>query len=122
MGMTTSEELAELRRRFARDMQVGVRELAALGYNASIFAHMLQVHTADEAARRLVLDPKPSEGLWRLQLMRRLDRSVEMWVLLPEYRELFDDSVREAAEKKLRLLDVDVRAELERLVRQRETE
>ncbi|WP_143139020.1 hypothetical protein [Lentzea waywayandensis] len=77
---------------------------------------MLTDHGAVEAARRLVLDPKPTYGLWRLQELDRLDASVEMWVLLPWYEPLFDQSIREQAERKLRLLDVDVDRELRQLV------
>ncbi|MBY8850519.1 hypothetical protein [Saccharothrix longispora] len=106
----------ELARRFAGDMARGIAELARLGYDAKVFQGMVADHGAVDAARRLVLDPRPSYGLWRLKELRRLDSSVEMWVLLPWYEPLFADVVREAAERKLRLLDVDVAAELARLV------
>ena len=102
---------------FHRDMARGVIELARLGYDASVFRGMLADHGAVEAARLLVLNPQPSYGLWRLKELRRLDTSVEMWVLLPWYEPLFPPEVREQAERKLRLLDVDVDAELSRLVR-----
>ncbi|MEU4444562.1 hypothetical protein AB0K14_12330 [Actinosynnema sp. NPDC050801] len=101
---------------FHQDMARGVVELARLGYDATVFRGMLVEHGAVEAARRLVLDPQPSYGLWRLKELRRLDTSVEMWVLLPWYEPLFGPEVREQAERKLRLLDVDVDAELARLV------
>ena len=107
----------DLRRQFASDMARGVVELARLGYNAHYFHQMLRDHPADEVARRLVLAKQPTYGLWKLKTMRRLDMSVEMWVLLPWYEALFDDSVRDEARLKLRLLEIDVPAELRRLVR-----
>jgi hypothetical protein len=106
--MDMSTEHADLVRRFSTDMTNGVAELARLGYPATIFVRMLADHGAVEATNRLVMEPKPSYGLWRLRELNRLDASVEMWVLLPWYEPLFDESVREQAERKLRLLDVDV--------------
>lgn len=97
-------------------MRRGLHELAQLGYDASIFHRMLHEHGACEAARRLIMDNKPSYGLWRLKELKRLDMSVEMWVLLPWYEPLFDEEVRNRAMDKLRLLDVDVERELRRLV------
>jgi len=120
--MTSDVDLEDLRRRFARDMERGVVELARLGYNAHYFHQMLRDHPADEVARRLVLAKQPSYGLWRLKELGRLDMSAEMWVLLPWYEELFDAAVRDEAEKKLRLLDVDVSVELGRLVRRLQPE
>jgi len=110
-------ELADLARRFGQDMKRGVAELARLGYDATLFQRMLGEYGPVEAVRRLVLDPKPSYGLWRLQELKRLDASAEMWVLLPWYESLFAREVRDQAEQKLRLLGVDVDAELDRLIR-----
>ena len=114
--MGVSAEHAELERRFNKDMVRGIAELAGLGYPATIFLRMLADHGAVEAAKRLVLDPQPSYGLWRLRDLKRLDTSVEMWVLLPWYEPLFDESVRDQAERKLRLLDVDVDRERRQLI------
>jgi hypothetical protein len=109
--------LDELRQQFARDMISGVRTLARLGYDASIFTRMLVDHDADEVARRLVLDRIPSYGLWRLKELGKLDMSVEMWVQLPWYEPLFHEDIREKAARKLDLLGVDVPTELDRLIR-----
>lgn len=120
--MTSEDDLEDLRRRFARDMDRGTAELARLGYNATLFHQMLRDHRADEVARRLILAKQPSYGLWRLKELRRLDMSVEMWVLLPWYEPLFASDIRRMAEDKLRLLEVDVPTELERLVRRLQPE
>jgi hypothetical protein len=114
--MSASAEHTELVQRFTGDMSRGVGELARLGYPATIFQRMLADHGVVEAARRLVLDPKPSYGLWRLRELNRLDASVEMWVLLPWYEPLFDQSIRDQAERKLQLLEVDVDRELRQLI------
>jgi hypothetical protein len=97
-------------------MKRGVAELSRLGYDATLFQRMLAEHGPVEAVRRLVLDPQPSYGLWRLQQLKRLDASAEMWVLLPWYESLFAQEVRDQAERKLRLLGVDVNLELDRLI------
>ena len=103
--------------RFGADMRRGIAELSQLGYNATYFSKMLGDHGPVEAARRLVLDPTPSYGLWRLKELNHLDMSVEMWVLLPWYEPLFSPQVREQAERKLTALGVDVAVELAKLVR-----
>jgi hypothetical protein len=109
----------DLTQRFGADMRRGIAELSGLGYDATLFRRMLGEHGPVEAARRLVLDPTPSYGLWRLQQLGRLDTSVEMWVLLPEFEPLFASEVREQAERKLHALGVDVEAELGQLARRR---
>lgn len=107
---------AALTTRFGADMRRGITELSNQGYDATYFRRMLGDHGPVEAARRLVVDPTPSYGLWRLKEMGRLDTSVEMWVLLPWYEPLFAPEVRDQAETKLRALGVDVATELARLV------
>lgn len=115
--MTSDIDLDDLRRRLARDMERGVVELARLGYNAHYFYQMLNDYPADEVARRLVRTKQPSYGLQRLKALRRLDMSAEMWILLPWYEPLFDEETRDMARVKLELFEVDVPAELGRLVR-----
>ncbi|AHH94943.1 hypothetical protein GCM10010174_35140 [Kutzneria viridogrisea] len=114
--MTGEVELVALGERFACDMHRGLLELARLGYDATLFRQMLDKHGAVEAARRLVLAKDPSYGLCKLKTLGRLDMSVEMWVLLPWYGPLFGPEVREQAERKLRLLEVDLEPELHNLI------
>jgi hypothetical protein len=57
----------DLVRLFGQEMRHGVAELSRLGYAATLFRCMLGEHGPVEAVRRLVLDPTPSYGLWRLQ-------------------------------------------------------
>jgi hypothetical protein len=82
----SKSEPVELVRRFGQDMKRGVAELCRLGYDATLFQRMLGEHGPVEAVRRLVLDPKPSYGLWRLQQLKRLDASAEMGFCCPGTR------------------------------------
>lgn len=111
------DSTAALAKRFGADMRRGIADLSNLGYDATYFRRMLGDHGPVEAARKLVLDPVPSYGLWRLKELGHLDMSVEMWVLLPWYEPLFAPEVREQAANKLTALGVDVARELARLVR-----
>ncbi len=113
----TDSNNAPLITRFGADMRRGIAQLSNRGYDATYFRRMLGDYGPVEAARRLVMDPVPSYGLWRLKELGRLDMSVEMWVLLPWYEPLFSSEVREQAENKLAALGVDVADELARLVR-----
>lgn len=112
----SSINMDELRRRFTSDMLRGADELSRLRYDAKLFVRMISDHGAVEAARRLILAQDFSSGLWRLQTMGKLQMSVEMWVLLPWYEPLFDQAIRDQAERKLQLLLVDVRTELHQLI------
>jgi len=74
-------------------------------YDAGYFRKLLSEQKAVAVARDLVLDPRPSEGLARLSLARRLDLSVEATVLRARWNSLFTPDVLEAARKKLRTLE-----------------
>ena len=110
--MAEPTDTRQLSRQFTSYMHAGVHTLAKLGYNATRFRQML-VDENDGAvvARRLVMADS-TDGLWRLKQMGRLDLSVEMWVLHPEYEELFDQATRDRAYVKLRGMDFDVEAQL----------
>lgn len=115
--MTEDQELRQLRNQFTAYMHEGVNTLAMLGYNATRFRQML-IDEGDgvTVARRLVM-ADGTDGLWRLKQMGRLDMSVEMWVLHPEYEELFDEVTRDHAYAKLRAMDFNVDAQLRTLGR-----
>lgn len=110
--MTENQELGQLRDQFTTHMHEGVNALATLGYNATRFRQMLlNEGDAVVVAHRLVM-ADGTEGLWRLKQMGRLDMSVEMWVLHPEYEELFDQTTRDRAYANLRAMDFNVDAHL----------
>ncbi|OLR90073.1 hypothetical protein [Actinokineospora bangkokensis] len=95
---------------FERHVRRGISALTAIGYTPRTFIHLVEEHGAVGATRRLVLDPAPSYGLWRLMELGQIGRSVELATLFPWYEPLFDDVVRDAAWRKLELLGVDVPA------------
>ncbi|WP_035280682.1 hypothetical protein [Actinokineospora spheciospongiae] len=97
---------------FERDVRLGVDTLVEIGYDPTAFEWMIEEFGAVGATRRVVLDPTPSFGLWRLKDRGLLAHSVEISTLLPWYAPLFDEAVRDAAWRKLELLGVDVRAEV----------
>jgi hypothetical protein len=72
------------------------------GYNATRFLQMLGEHDGVETARRLLATGSAMQtGLEELWLCGRLDISVEAKVLLPKYRPLFSDEIRDTARKRL---------------------
>lgn len=93
----------DLSRNFSRDM-AGIYERAKreLGYNASYLLRMLSEHGALETARRLVGSGTPSDGFTALWEFGRLDLTVEALILEPQYAELFDDELLDAAVERLR--------------------
>lgn len=74
------------------------------GYSATYFLQMLAEGRPVETARRLVLDPKYSEGLTKLWELGALELSVEALVLREPWNHLFDQEVLDAARKKLHAL------------------
>ena len=71
------------------------------GYWEQRFLQSVRRNGGVEAARRLN-KPQPSEGLETLRKIRRLDISVEAYVLRPEYAALFTENEREVARQRLR--------------------
>ena len=74
------------------------------GYNATYFLQMLGEDDPVGTARRLVLDPKHSEGLTKLWELHALELSVEALVLRDPWNQLFGQEVHDTARKKLRAL------------------
>ncbi len=72
-----------------------------LGYNPTIWLGMISESGAVEAAKRLLRGSRFSYGFERLWEKKRLDLSVEYYVLLPEYGLLFSEDEREEARKRL---------------------
>ncbi len=59
------------------------------GYNATYFLQMVQDQGGLQAARNLLSKPEPSEGLFSLWELKRLDLSLEAFVLTEKYSPLF---------------------------------
>lgn len=111
------DEMQLLRNRFTADMYEGVRTLAREhGYKATRFLEMVRSTDGVSAACALLhRGPDTSYGFEILWEKRQLGRSVEAWVLRPEYELLFTDDEREIARHRLELHDFDVNDYLRRL-------
>lgn len=104
------DDVQRLSNQFTDDMLEGVRSLSRdYGYNATRFLQMVHEHGGVGAAKRLVASgPRPTEGLFRLQQVNQLHRSVEAWILRPEYEPLFEDDDRDSARRCLEAYGFDV--------------
>lgn len=72
------------------------------GYWANYFLREVRRRGGVEAARQLLYKPELSSGLEQLRKIRRLDISVEAYVLRPEYEPLFTAQELETARARLR--------------------
>jgi hypothetical protein len=95
--------MSELEARFETEMVEKVYRTAGreTGYWASYFLRAVRSHGGVGAARRLLQAPGVSKGLRTLSGKDRLDLAMETLVLAPEYRSLFTDEERAAAERRL---------------------
>ncbi|HEY0165967.1 MAG TPA: hypothetical protein VGB75_02900 [Jatrophihabitans sp.] len=94
--------MTQLEQRFHRDTVTGAERLKReIGYNPTRFMQMVSEHGGPAAARQLLQGRDASDGFTTLREHRRLDVSVEAFVLLPWYQGLFSDAERDAAERRL---------------------
>ena len=93
----------QLERSFHQAM-VGVYERAKTeaAYTASRFIQMVSEHGGLETARQLLASDKVSDGFVALWEAKRLDLTVEVLILAPEWQDLFSEQERETALKRLR--------------------
>jgi hypothetical protein len=107
--------VSERERQFHLDMVRGVDRLKReIGYTATRFSQMLGEQGGVETAHRLLTGRDASDGFTTLWEHRRLDMSLEAFVLLPWYQELFTDDERSTAERRLRDHEFNVDAFLAR--------
>lgn len=94
--------MTEIQKRFHKDMlniyQTAKREL---GYNANRFLQMLSDIGGVETAKRLITKEDGTYGFSILYEHKRLDLSVEAFVLKEDYRTLFSDEERELCRARL---------------------
>lgn len=96
------DERTGLENKFHSDMVEGIRTLTReIGYRAPRFAQMVGELGGVVAARRLLQGPRTSEGFQTLYRHRQLARSVEAWILRPEYAQIFTDDERSEARRRL---------------------
>ncbi|GAA3375554.1 hypothetical protein GCM10017750_13500 [Streptomyces racemochromogenes] len=79
-----------------------------IGYNPVRFTQMLAEVGGVETAKYLLRGRDASDGFTALWSARRLDVSVEAFVLLPWYEVLFTDAERETARRRLEAHEFDV--------------
>jgi hypothetical protein len=88
---------------FAREMLRAADEAKReLRYNPTYWLRMIGELGAVGAAKQLLKGPNVSDGFTRLWEERRLDLSVEYFVLLPKYAPLFSGAERAEARRRLR--------------------
>lgn len=104
----------EAERRFHGDMVAGTDQLRRdIGYNPIRFMQMVGELGGVEAARHLLRGRGASDGFTTLWEHDRLNMSVEAFVLLPWYRDLFTEDERETARRRL----VDHEFDVDRFLR-----
>lgn len=86
-----------------------------IGYNPARFRQMVAEHGGVEAAKQLLRGPGTSDGFTRLWEAKRLNLSVEFFVVLPEYADLFTEEERSEARRRLEAHDFDVEVHLRSL-------
>ena len=82
-------------------MDIYRRALKEAKYNATRFLQMLHDHGGLETAQLLLHSPTVSDGYTALFLRNRLDLTVEVLVLQPDWHSLFTDEERAIAQKRL---------------------
>lgn len=92
----------ELENRFHKEMINTYLEAKKLKYNAAYFLQMVTDKGGYMAAKQLVHTDTPSEGFTKLWQLKRLDLSVEVLVLKPEYQSLFTNEERQICIDRLR--------------------
>lgn len=99
----------ETERHFHLDMLAGAERLKReIGYNPTRFHQMIANYGGVGAAKALLTGADYSDGFTKLWEHKRLDVSVEAFVLLPWYEGLFSNEEKEAARRRLTLHGFDV--------------
>lgn len=73
-------------------------------YNPTYFVQMVNEHSGVGAAKRLLAKSEPSEGLFKLWELGRLDISMEAIVLQPQFAPLFTPEELTEARRRLEVL------------------
>ena len=87
---------------FQDDLLKTYREAKKIGYKPGIFLDMIGSYGGVETAKKLLsTDEYIQDGITRLWELNRLDLSVEAVVLKTGYRDLFTETERDIAKKRL---------------------
>lgn len=100
-----SADRGEVRRTFDEAMRdIYTRAVREAGYNPTLYLRMLSEHGPLETARRLLAAPNPSAGFTALWEKGRLDLTVEVLVLKPDFQQFFTDDELDTARERLERL------------------
>jgi hypothetical protein len=95
--------MTDLEKAFTASMwEIFQRAKAECGYTASRFSKMLQDHQGPDTARILLDATGVSEGYTALWERKRLDLTIEAYVLRPEFKTLFSSKQLETARQRLK--------------------
>lgn len=98
----TSQDPEKLKKQFHEDMiHIYTTAKKECGYTASRFLQMVTERGGVAAAKALISKPGGTDGFAVLWERRRLDLSVESYVLKPEYKTLFTDEERNMCRERL---------------------
>lgn len=98
-----SQDAKELEKQFQQDMiSIYTRAKKECGYTANRFLQMVTERGGVAAAKALISKPGGTDGFAVLWERRRLDLSVEAYVLKPEYQMLFTDDERKMCRERLK--------------------
>jgi len=98
----------DLAAEFDQDMRNGARRCKEFGYNPTYWLRMVADHGGVGAAKLLLKGSRASDGFTRLWEEGRLDLSVEFYILVPKYSDLFTSDERAEARRRLELYEFDV--------------
>jgi len=93
--------MSDLKMRFHNDMVNIYTAAKELGYTPSRFIQSVSEKGGYQAAKDLVYKNEPSDGFTSLWELKRLDLSVEAYVLKPEYNGIFTDEERMICRRRL---------------------
>ena len=92
--------MEELKRQFTEDMVQLCKDIKENSHNPSRFIQMLKDGDSVDTVKRLVMN-EPTDTFIKLAAIRKLDLTVENYVVMPKYKELFDDEIIKICEKRL---------------------
>ncbi len=101
-----------LQQEFASAVQKSINETVAIGVNINTdnLYQMIDKYTAAGAAKLLASSKEGTNlqpGFKKLARRKRLDLTFEYLILLPQYQELFSTKVKEYAQRKLELGEIE---------------
>lgn len=108
----SAEDQRRISAQFHKAMLDGCEELKSYGYWPSYFHREVANLGGVRAVKNLLAKKDTSEGFATLYSLGKLDMAVEVFVLCPEYVELFTDEERRIARSRLDAVEFDIEGHL----------